>query len=126
MMGCFSAAFVCVSWLITPLMGSTGYIVANIVNMMCRCVHHAICLKRAGLDSICNKIRPDRRWLFCTLLTSGLLLLSEQRSLPYTPKSLCCHLLLGVASGLGLLGLLWVFDKDSVKQCSTLFKKKVE
>ena len=107
-------------------MGSTGYIVANIVNMMCRCVHHAICLKRAGLDSICNKIRPDRRWLFCTLLTSGLLLLSEQRSLPYTPKSLCCHLLLGVASGLGLLGLLWVFDKDSVKQCSTLFKKKVE
>lgn len=122
----FSFVFVGVSWLMTPLMGSTGFIVANIVSMLCRCAHHALRLKDAGLENVYNRIHPDRRWLLCTMLTSGLLLFNEQRSLPYTPQSLCCHLLLGVAAGLGLLGLLWVFDKDSVKKCSTLFKKKKE
>ena len=107
-------------------MGSTGYIVANIVSMFCRCVHHAVNLKRAGLKNMYRQIRPDWRWLLCTVSTSYLLLRSEQHSLPYTPQSLFYHLLLGVVSGIGLLGLLWVFDKDSVKKCAALFKKKVD
>ena len=126
MMGFFSSVFVIVSWLLTPWMGSTGYIVANIVNMICRCVHHAISLKKAGLKNVYRQVRPDWRWLLCTVSVSCLLLRSERNSLPYTPQSLFFHLLLGVVSGIGLLGLLWAFDKDSVRKCSALFKKKAE
>ena len=125
-MGLFSAAFVVVSWLMTPWMGSTGYIVANIVSMLCRCVSHASYLKKSGLQNVYDQIRPDWRWLLCTILTSGALLGDEMHSLPYTARSLCFHLFLGVLSGVGLLGLLWVFDKNLVRQSCTLFKRKAE
>lgn len=81
-MGIYSGVFVGVALLLTPILGSAGYIVANIVNMICRCAHHGLYLNRVSEKKIWRDILPDGRWLGCLIIVSSLLCMSEESIVP--------------------------------------------
>lgn len=124
MMGIFSVIFVAVSLLLTPWLGSTGYIIANIINMICRCIHHLYYLWHySEKEHVFRQICPSALWLACLTGTSMLLLWSEQQSLPYTMKSLVLHIGIGGICGIAILVLFAVIDKKTVQEGLRLFRK---
>lgn len=125
-MGVFSGVFVGVSLVLTPILGSAGYIVANIVNMTCRCIHHGLYLNRVGGDRLWRGTLPDGRWLASMAVISGLLCVNENRSLPYSLHSLVCHLSVGVVAGVFMLGLLYLFDKKLIQEGKKMLRNKQE
>ena len=112
--------------LLTPILGSAGYIVANIVNMICRCAHHGLYLNRVSEKKIWRDILPDGRWLGCLIIVSSLLCMSENRSFPYSIHSLLCHLSVGIVAGISMLGLLYVFDRKLIREDMKILRNKQE
>lgn len=125
MMGIFSIVFVILSLLLTPWLGSAGYILANIVNMICRCIHHIRYLKRYGeRQLVIKQICPSLQWLTCLVGMSVLLLWNERRMIPYSFKTLILHVGVGGLCGVAMLVLLFVLDKKTVREGIRLFRKK--
>ena len=124
MMGIFSVIFVVVSLLLTPWLGSAGYIIANIINMVCRCIHHLSYLWHySEKEQVFKQICPSALWLVCLTGTSIVLLWNEQRLIPYTMKSLILHVGIGGICGIVILTLFVVIDKKTVREGLHLFRK---
>ena len=126
LLGLYSGVFVGVALLLTPFLGSAGYIVANIVNMICRCAHHGLYLNQVSEKKIWRDILPNRHWLICLSLVSFLLCVNENRCYPYSVQSLLCHLSLGIGTGIIMISLIWVFDKTLIQEGMKILRNKHE
>ena len=123
-MGIFSVMFVVVSLLLTPWLGSTGYIIANIINMICRCIHHLSYLwNYSEKEQVFKQICPSTLWLVCLTGTSMILLWNEQQLTPYTMKSLLLHVGIGGICGIVILILFVMIDKKTICDGLHLFRK---
>ena len=106
----------------TPVLGSAGYIVANCVNMLCRCVHHLLYIRRVVDSFSLARITPSLPWL-SALLAVGCGLAYEAALFPYTLRRLLIHLLVGVTTGVAMLGALVVCDRATLQRAKELLWK---
>lgn len=107
----------------TPVLGSAGYIVANCVNMLCRCVHHLLYIRRVVDSFSLARITPSLPWLSALLAVGCGLAYEEAALFPYTLRRLLIHLLVGVTTGVAMLGALVACDRATLQRAKELLWK---
>lgn len=120
-----------VSFIHTSLVGSVGYIIANIVNMVCRCIHHYRYISKYNHESsaekkqqnnVFMKIFPNPTWFILLLLLSFGLAFAEKVLFIFSFRSLIKHVVIGGISAVSMLVLLYILDKNTVQSLVKLLK----
>ena len=122
----FSITFVLAARLGTPLLGSAGYIVANIVNMGCRCVHHFGYLSRYAEKSVIRDIAVAPLWLLYEVCVCAVLGYLETRFKPFSMRSIVLFVGIGACAGISVLFVMWLVDSKTIKAARAIFSKQTK
>ena len=125
-MALFSVVFIVVARLCTPLFGSVGYILANIVNMGCRCVHHIRYLSRCAEKPVIKDISVSPLWLLYEIAVCGFLAYLEQVFSPLSFRHIALFVGIGACSGISVLLVLWLVDQKTVMAIRMIFSKETK
>lgn len=107
----------------TPVLGSAGYIVANCVNMLCRCIHHLHYIRGVVSPFSLTMIMPSLPWLSALLAAGCGLAYEESVLFPYSLRRLLIHLLVGITTGVAMLGAVVVCDRPTLQKAKELLWK---
>lgn len=122
----FSVAFVLAARVCTPFLGSVGYIVANIVNMGCRCVHHFAYLSRYAEKTVIRDISVSPIWLAYEIAVCAVLGYLETVFKPFSMRSLLLFVGIGACCGISVLLVMWLVDSTTIKAVRAIFSKETK
>lgn len=122
----FSIAFVLAARICTPFLGSVGYIVANIVNMGCRCVHHFGYLSQYAEKPVIRDIAVAPVWLVYEIGVCAILGYLETFFKPFSMRSVLFFVGIGACAGISVLLVMWLVDSASIQAARTIFSKETK
>lgn len=122
----FSIAFVLAARICTPFLGSVGYIVANIVNMGCRCVHHFSYLSRYAEKPVMRDIAVAPLWLLYEIGVCAILGYLETFFKPFSMRSVLCFVGIGACGGISVLIVMWLIDSTTIQAARAIFSKETK
>lgn len=122
----FSIAFVLAARICTPFLGSVGYIVANIVNMGCRCIHHFGYLSQYAEKPVIRDIAVAPVWLVYEIGVCAILGYLETFFKPFSMRSVLFFVGIGACAGISVLLVMWLVDSTSIQAARTIFSKETK
>ena len=122
----FSIAFVLAARIGTPFLGSVGYIVANIVNMGCRCVHHFSYLSHYAEKPVMRDIAVAPLWLLYEIGVCAILGYLETFFKPFSMRSVLCFVGIGACGGISVLIVMWLVDSTTIQAARAIFSKETK
>ena len=122
----FSIAFVLAARIGTPFLGSVGYIVANIVNMLCRCVHHFSYLSHYAEKPVMRDIAVAPLWLLYEIGVCAILGYLETFFKPFSMRSVLCFVGIGACGGISVLIVMWLVDSTTIQAARAIFSKETK